>query len=212
MLTLVLLAAVSTLSLNLFVPSLTNIAQTFQADYALVSLSIAGYLAVTAVLQLVIGPMSDRFGRRPLLLVSLAGFVAGSAGCWFATSIHSFLLFRALQATIIGGWVLSMAMIRDTHEEAEAASRIGYVAMSMAIAPMLGPMIGGLLDEFFGWRASFALYAAMGFVLLVLCAFDTHETNRSPSSTFAAQFRAYPALLASRRFWGFAVCGMMSDA
>src|SRR5210317_1505402 len=154
-LTLILLAALSTLSLNMFLPSLTNIAGDFDADYALASLSIAGYLAITAVMQLVIGPMSDRFGRRPVLLCGLSVFVVGSLGCLLATDIYIFLMCRALQATVISGWVLSMAMIRDTRDEGESASLIGYVAMSMAIVPMLGPMIGGLLDEFFGWRASF---------------------------------------------------------
>jgi len=210
LLTLILLAALSTLSLNLFLPSLTNIAQDFQADYALVSLSIAGYLAITAVLQLVIGPMSDRFGRRPVLLCGLSCFLVGSLGCLLANDIYSFLLFRALQAAVISGWVLSMAMIRDTHSEGEAASLIGYVAMAMAIAPMLGPMIGGLLDEFFGWRASFALYSVMGLALLLLCWIDLKETNQSPSATFAVQFEAYPELLGSRRFWGFALCAVFS--
>jgi DHA1 family bicyclomycin/chloramphenicol resistance-like MFS transporter len=210
LLTLILLAALSTLSLNLFLPSLTNIAQDFQADYALVSLSIAGYLAITALLQLVIGPMSDRFGRRPVLLCGLLCFVVGSLGCLLTNDIHIFLMFRALQGTVIAGWVLSMAMIRDTHNESEAASLIGYVAMSMAIAPMLGPMIGGLLDEFFGWRASFALYSVMGLALLLLCWLDLKETNQSPSVTFAAQFEAYPELFSSRRFWGFTLCAVFS--
>ena len=176
-LTLILLAALSTLSLNMFLPSLTNIARDFNVDYALASLSIAGYLAITALMQLVIGPMSDRFGRRPVLLCGLSVFVVGSLGCLLASDIYSFLLFRALQATVISGWVLSMAMIRDTRSEGESASLIGYVAMSMAIAPMLGPMIGGLLDEFFGWRASFALYSLMGLILLLLCWLDLDETN-----------------------------------
>jgi Bcr/CflA subfamily drug resistance transporter len=210
MITLVLLAALSTLSLNLFLPSLANIAQDLQADYALVSLSIAGYLAVTAVLQLVIGPMSDRFGRRPVLLCGLSCFVVGSLGCLLADDIYYFLLFRALQAGVISGWVLSMAMIRDTHSEGEAASLIGYVAMSMAIAPMLGPMVGGLLDDFFGWRASFVLYSVMGLALVLLCWLDLSETNQSQSATFAVQFQAYPELLGSRRFWGFALCALFS--
>ena len=210
LLTLILLAALSTLSLNMFLPSLTNIARDFEADYALVSLSIAGYLATTAVLQLVIGPVSDRFGRRPVLLCALSIFVIGSLGCLLARDIYSFLLFRALQAAVISGWVLSMAMIRDTRSEGEAASLIGYVAMSMAIAPMLGPMVGGLLDELFGWRSSFMLYCVFGTALLLLCWRDLAETNRSPSATFAVQFQTYPQLLGSRRFWGYALCGLFS--
>jgi Bcr/CflA subfamily drug resistance transporter len=210
LLTLILLAALSTLSLNLFLPSLANIARDFQADYARVSLAIGGYLAITAALQLVIGPLSDRFGRRPLLLGGLSFFVVGSFGCLLASDIDSFLTFRAMQGAVIAGWVLSMAMIRDTREESEAASLIGYVAMSMAVAPMLGPMVGGLLDEFFGWRSSFLLYSVFGAALLLLCWFDLAETNRSPSATFAAQFGDYPQLFRSRRFWGYALCGLFS--
>jgi len=82
--------------------------------------------------------------------------------------------------------------------------------MSMAIAPMLGPMIGGLLDELFGWRSSFLLYSVFGAALLLLCWRDLAETNLSPSATFAVQFEAYPELLGSRRFWGYALCGLFS--
>jgi len=209
-LTLILLAALSTLSLNLFLPSLNNIASDFEVDYALVSFSIAGYLGMTAMLQLFIGPMSDRFGRRPLLLCGLALFVIGSIGCLLASDIYLFLFSRATQAAVISGWVLSMAMIRDTRDAGESASLIGYIAMSMAVAPMLGPMIGGLLDELFGWRSSFLLYAVFGMAMLVLCWFDLEETNLAPSATFAAQFSAYPELFGSRRFWGFALCAMFS--
>ena len=82
--TLVFLAGLSVLSLNMFLPSLTNIAQELRADYSLASLSVAGYLAVTAVVQLIVGPLSDRFGRRPLLLGTLAVFIAASLGCMLA--------------------------------------------------------------------------------------------------------------------------------
>ena len=154
--------------------------------------------------------MSDRFGRRPLLLCGLSFFLVGSIGCLLAGDIDTFLMFRALQGAIIAGWVLSMAMIRDTREESEAASLIGYVAMSMAVAPMLGPMVGGLLDEFFGWRSSFLLYSVFGAALLLLCWIDLAETNLSPSATFSAQFSDYPQLFRSRRFWGYALCGLFS--
>jgi DHA1 family bicyclomycin/chloramphenicol resistance-like MFS transporter len=82
--------------------------------------------------------------------------------------------------------------------------------MSMAVAPMLGPMVGGLLDEFFGWRSSFLLYSVFGAALLLLCWIDLAETNLSPSATFAAQFSDYPQLFRSRRFWGYALCGLFS--
>lgn len=208
--TLMLLTGLSVLSLNMFLPSLANIADELRTDYSLVSLSVAGYLGATAAMQLILGPLSDRHGRRPVLLASLAIFVAASLGCMLATDIRTFLLFRALQGVIISGWALSLAVIRDTRPEQDAASLIGYVSMAMAVAPMLGPVLGGVLDELFGWRSSFLVYAALGAALLVVCWIDLGETNRTPSETFAKQFQVYPELLRSSRFWGYALCMMFS--
>lgn len=199
------LTGLSVLSLNMFLPSLPNIAAEFRADHALVNLSIAGYLAVTAVLQIVIGPLSDRYGRRPVLLVSLAVFVAASLGCALAPDIWSFLGFRLFQGVIIGGWVLSIAAIRDTHAPEGAASRIGYISMAMAVAPMLGPVLGGLLDEAVGWRAVFWFYTGFGALLLALCWALFAETNRVRAATLLAQIRSYPELFRSPRFWGYAL-------
>ena len=204
--TLVLLSGLAVLSLNMFLPSLPNIAEEFKADYALVSLSIAGYLGVTAVVQPIVGPLSDRFGRRPVLLVCLSIFVLASLVCALATDIWIFLAFRVLQGAIISAYAISLAVIRDMVSEREAASLMGYVSMAMAIAPMLGPMIGGGLDELFGWRASFFAYLAMGVAVLAICWVDLGETNTSPSRTLSTQARAYPELLRSRRFWAYALC------
>ena len=208
--TLILLAGLSVMSLNMFLPSLSNMAEAFQADYGLVSLSIAGYLGIMAVLQLIMGPLSDRFGRRPVLLSGLTLFTVASLGCALATDIWVFLFFRLLQGAITVGWIISLAVIRDTSPGREAASRIGYVTMAMAVAPMLGPMLGGLLDELFGWRSSFLAFFGFGVAVFALCWFDLGETNKTPSETFTKQFRAYPALFGSRRFWGYAVCTAFS--
>ncbi len=204
--TLVLLTGLSVLSLNMFLPSLSNMAEEFEADYALVNLSIAGYLGITAVLQLVMGPLSDRFGRRPVLLGGLVIFILASLGCALATSISVFLVFRMLQGAIISGAALSPAVIRDTVPTQEAASQIGYVTMAMAVAPMLGPMFGGALDELFGWRASFLAFIGFGILVFGLCWIDLGETNKTPSDTFMKQVHTYPELLRSRRFWGYALC------
>lgn len=204
--TLVLLSALSVLSLNMFLPSLSNIAEAFQADYALVNLSIAGYAGMTAVMLLIMGPLSDRFGRRPVILVGLVIFILASLGCLLATNIWVFLLFRMLQGAIICGWVLSNAVIRDMVPAREAASLMGYLAMAWAVAPMLGPMFGGALDELFGWRASFLAFVGFGVAIFALCWVDLGETNKTPSGTFMKQFQAYPELFRSRRFWGYALC------
>lgn len=204
--TLILLAALSVLPVNMFVPSLANIAATFRVDYAVAALAVAGYATGTATLQLFMGPLSDRVGRRPVLLVALAVFAGASVGCALAPDIRVFLGFRLLQGVIIAGYVVSMAVIRDITRPERVASLIGYVATAWAIAPMLGPTLGGALDALFGWRASFWTFAGLGVAALALCWLDLGETNRTPSATLAAQLRAYPALLRSRRFWGCALC------
>ena len=208
--TLVLLTALSVLSLNMFLPSLSNIAEEFEADYALVNLSIAGYLGIMAVLQLIMGPLSDRYGRRPVLLAGTALFALASLGCALAGNIWVFLAFRILQGAIVAGNALSRAVIRDMVPAREAASLMAHVAMAMAVAPMLGPMLGGALDEIFGWRASFVVFTGLGVLVLGLCWIDLGETNRNPSETFIKQFHDYPELLRSRRFWGYALCLMFS--
>lgn len=208
--TLVFATAISVLSLNMFLPSLARMAGDFQVDYALVNLSVAGYLAVSAVLQLIMGPLSDRFGRRPVLLICMSVFVAASVGCVLAESIWAFLGFRLLQAAVVAGPVLSNAAIRDMYLPNEAASKLGYVAMAMALAPMLGPMLGGALDSLFGWRAGFVLYSTLGAGMLLLLWVDMGETNTNRSSTFTAQLREYPHLFRSRRFWGYALCASFS--
>lgn len=204
--TLVLLTGLSVLSLNMFLPSLPSIAEELEANYALVSLSIGGYLAATAIVQLVVGPLSDRFGRRPVLLVCLAVFIAASAVCALATNIWVFLTFRVPQGAILAGYTVSQAVIRDTRSERDAASLMGYASMAMAVAPMLGPMVGGGLDELFGWRASFFAYVIMGTLVLGLCWADLGETNTSRSRTLTTQAKSYPELLRSRRFWAYAFC------
>eukprot|EP00903_Cladosiphon_okamuranus_P001802 g1800.t1 len=204
--TLILLSALCILPINIFLPSLTNMAAEFQVDYGLVGLSLAAYAAVSAVLQLLLGPLSDRFGRRPVILGGLVIFLMATLGCILAQDIWTFLTFRLIQAVIAPTYAVALAVVRDTTSKQEAASKIGYIAMAWAVAPMLGPGFGGLLDETFGWRASFWFLALFGILVFLLCWFDLKETNRSPSRTILEQFRTYPELIVSRRFWAYAIC------
>lgn len=208
--TLIFLAGFSPLSLNLFTPSLANIAEDLSTDYATVSLAIAGYLAITAVIQLVIGPLSDRIGRRPVLLAAFTLFTVASVMCALAQDVWTFLIFRMLQSGVTAGFTLSMAIVRDTTSERKAASLIGYISMSMAVAPMLGPMLGGLLDTTFGWRANFYFYAVSGFTLLVLCWFDLGETNAKPSLVTDDPAESALTLLREPMYWACALCGAFS--
>lgn len=206
MTTLVLLTGLSVLSLNMFLPSLRQIAVGLEADYALVSLSIGGYLAVSAVLQLIMGPLADLIGRRPVILAGLVMFTLASLGCLLATNVWVFLGFRVAQGGIVSGMVLSRAVVRDLHEPDEAARQLGIMGMAMALAPLLGPMLGGVLDQLFGWRANFVAYAVMGAVMLTIAWRDWGETLREPSASFTAQFRTYPTLMREPVFWAWTIC------
>jgi Bcr/CflA subfamily drug resistance transporter len=205
--TLVLLSGLAVVSLNMFVPSLSNIAAEFQAGYGLLaSVSIAGYAVTTTALQLLIGPLSDRVGRRPVVLGSLVIFVLASLGCLLATDARTFLLFRTMQAAVVSGFALSRVIIRDTEPAQKAASLMGYLSIAWAIAPMLAPMLGGAFDQLFGWRANFWAFLGFGAAVLALCWLDLGETNKNPSETFTKQFKAFPSLFRSRRFWGYSLC------
>ncbi|MDF2234618.1 multidrug effflux MFS transporter [Albimonas sp. CAU 1670] len=206
LLTLILLTAGTAVTLNLFVPSLAHIAEHFGVSYAAAGWLVSGYLGVTAVLQLIIGPLSDRFGRRPVLLTCLGAFLAASLGCLLAQDFGTLLAFRLLQGAMIAGSALAPAIVRDMLPPAEAASRIGYIGTAMALGPILGPSIGGLLDAGFGWRAAFALYALIALGLICVVWRDLGETNARRTADFGRQFREYPELLRSRRFWGCALC------
>ncbi|EBA16200.1 drug resistance transporter, Bcr/CflA subfamily protein [Roseobacter sp. SK209-2-6] len=206
MLSLIFVTALAVLSLNMFLPSLARIAADFEVSYAQVNLALGGYLALSALLQLIMGPLSDRFGRRPVMLASLALFGVASVGCVLAQDFWVFLGFRLLQGMVVAGQVVSRAAIRDMYSTKEAASKLGYVTMAMALAPMLGPMLGGALDMAFGWRSGFVLYALLGFGLLGLCWADWGETNFQRASTFGKQMQSYPELFTSRRFWGYSLC------
>lgn len=201
--TLILIAGISALSMNVFLPSLPNMTAYFNTDYRLMQLSVSVYLAVNAVLQVIVGPISDRFGRRPVVLAGMVVFALASVGCVLATSVEVFLAFRMLQAAVVVGMVLSRAVVRDMVPQDQAASMIGYVTMGMALVPMIGPVFGGFLDEAFGWQANFWLMAVLGVGIWVLTWADLGETATHRSTSFAAQFRQYPELLMARRFWGY---------
>lgn len=209
--TLILLAGLSALVMNIFLPSLPNMTAYFQTEYWLMQLSVAVYLAVNAVLQLVIGPISDKMGRRPVILWGIGGFCVATLGCIYAPDIYTFLAFRMAQAVIVTAMVLSRAVVRDCVPQDQAASMIGYVTMGMAVVPMIGPAFGGVLDQMFGWQANFWLLLLLGLGLFWLTWSDLGETAAVSGMTLRQQFAQYPELFSSPRFWGYAVAAAMSS-
>ncbi len=209
--TLVMIAGISALNMTIFLPSLAAMTIYFDTDYATMQYALSGYLAMTAVLQIIVGPISDKIGRRPVVLGSLAIFILASIGTYFATSITMFLFFRMLQAAVATGIALSRAVVRDMVPQAQAASMIGYVTMGMALVPMVGPMLGGAVDELFGWHATFLVLIVSGIGVFTLVYLDQGETLASGGMSFRDQIRSYPELFSSPRFWGYALCAAFAS-
>ncbi|MEO0989700.1 MAG: multidrug effflux MFS transporter, partial [Pseudomonadota bacterium] len=201
--TLVLMAGIGALSMNLFLPSLPRMAEYFDTEYSIMMYSVTLYLGANAVLQLFVGPISDRYGRRNVTLGCIVVFLFATVGCIFAPTVEVFLAFRMLQSVISVSLVLSRAVVRDMFPQNEAASMIGYVTMGMALVPMVAPMIGGALDQVFGWQAAFMFMFACGVGIFALCWFDQGETYAGKASSLRDQFKDAPELFASRRFWGY---------
>ena len=209
--TLILLAALPALSMNVFLPSLPLMTEHYGTSYRVMQLSVSLYLGVNAALQVFVGPLSDRFGRRPVVLTSFGVFTVASVGCALAPTIETFLACRMIQAVGATGLVLSRAIVRDMVPQAQAASMIGYVTMGMSVVPMFGPAIGGALDETLGWQSTFWLMAALGLLVLAIAWLDLGETHAGGHRSFRDQFAEYPELLASPRFWGYVAAAAFSS-
>lgn len=202
-LTLVLMAGIGAMTMSVFLPSLPHMTDYFDTRYDVMQLAVSMYLGTTALLQFLIGSLSDRFGRRSMTLAGLGVFIIATIGCIFSPTVEIFLAFRMMQSTVAVGLVLSRAIVRDMVPQAEAASMIGYVTMGMALVPMVAPMVGGALDQALGWQSVFWFLALAGLGVLSLCWADQGETAAGGGRSFAQQFAEYPELLTSRRFWGY---------
>ena len=178
-------------------------ADEFGTSAAILGLSVSVYLAVSALVQLFSGPLSDMQGRRQVTLWSIALFTAVSIAITFCQSTESFLILRAIQSVIASVFVISRAIVRDTTDTANSGSRIAYIMMGMALVPMFGPALGGVIDAYFGWRANFWILSLLGVALWLNCFFDLGETAPTADVKFRAHFALYPDLLRSKRFWGY---------
>lgn len=203
---LVAVSAIGPLALNMFMPSMPGLQATFGVPYGTVQLTLTLYLIGLAVCQLFYGPLSDRYGRRPLLLAGLALFVIASIASALATSIETLIAARLVQALGgASGIVLSRAIVRDLYHGEKAASVLGYITMAWVLAPMIAPAIGGYLDQLWGFRSSFVLLALIGALTLIIAWFTLHETNLDRRSDGRLwQSAHYGRIFASRQFRGYA--------
>ena len=209
--TLVALSGLGALAMNMFLPSIPNMAQEFGVEYGVMQLAVSGYLAASAALQLFIGPISDRFGRRPVMIGALILFILASIGTLITDDAALFLAFRMAQAVSAVGMVISRAVIRDTVSADMAASRLGYVVMGMSVIPMLAPALGGMLQEGWGWEGSFVVMLIAGVVVLAMTWADLNETGAGGGVSLRQQIATYPVLARSVRFWGYAITATLSS-
>ena len=166
--TLVFIAALAAMTMNIFLPSLPAMADYFGTSHAVMQYAISGYLFMCGFVQLAIGPLADRFGRRPVLLSTVALFALASLGATIAPNVETFMFCRVVQTSMVSGLVLSRTIARDMVGPTRAASLIGYVTMCMALVPSAAPLLGGLMQELFGWTANFLLQAGIGLATLLL--------------------------------------------
>ena len=205
---LIAVTALGPLALNIFIPSMPGMQAVFNTDYGTIQLTLTLYLFGVAVSQLFLGPLSDRFGRRPVLLWGILLFLLGTLLCALAESIAMLIVGRVIQAVGgCAGLVLGRAIVRDTHDRSESASMIGYITMAMVVAPMVAPLLGGFTDDLFGWRASFFLVLLVGAVVLALAWFLLIETHfdRDAVAGPASMIRGFGTLLRDTAFTGYAV-------
>ena len=204
------MTAIGPLSLNILAPAMPGLIVTFGADAGAVQLTLSLFLLGMAVSQLVLGPLSDRFGRRPVMLAGLALTVVVNFAALAAASITGLIIARALQAFgATCGIVIARAVIRDLYERDRAASMIGWVTMAMVVAPL----IGGVLDATYGWQAIFVFVGLFTAGVLVWTILVLPETRAVATSEGIMRFRAdTKSLLTDPKFIGYALVSTFNSA
>jgi DHA1 family bicyclomycin/chloramphenicol resistance-like MFS transporter len=211
LLMLVAMTGVAPISLYLLVPALPKLAVLFGRDISVAQMTVSLYMVGIACSQIIMGPLSDRFGRRPVLLWGLGLMVAASIGCMLAQNLPQLIAARFLQA--LGGatgMVVSRAIIRDLYSRDRIGAMISLVIAVMMIAQMLSPLTGGLLETAFGWRAIFYCITAASLTVAVIIAFALPETRRDRVE--AGGFRGdVGSLVTSRAFIGYMLCQVLAS-
>lgn len=211
---LALVTAIAPAALHMVVPSLPQLSVAFDSSPAVVQLVLTLFLAGIAAGQLVYGPVSDRYGRRPVLIAGLGLFIAGTALCGLAWSLPALIAGRLIEACGgCAGMVLGRAIVRDVFDRESSARAIAMITMAMSLAPSISPAIGAYLGEWVGWRADFVLLGAIGLAALALTITKLEETHAAPASFhLAGMAGSFLVLLRSPAFLGFAFATAFTSA
>ncbi|WP_137388243.1 multidrug effflux MFS transporter [Rhodoligotrophos defluvii] len=203
------LTAMGPLSTDMYLPSLPTIADALSASAAQVQLTLSVFLIGFAVGQIIYGPLSDRFGRRPVLLSGLALFAVTSAGCMLASTIELLILARFGQAvSACAAIVIARAIVRDLYSAEQAGRVLSLMGALMGIVPAVAPILGGIIAPMLGWRAVFAVIAVLALCTLGAVYFMLPETlaaSRRRAATLSDMSRSFGVLLQSPMFRHFVV-------
>jgi len=211
LLLLVAMTGVAPISLYMLVPALPVLATTFGRDISIAQMTVSLFMVGIACSQLIMGPLSDKFGRRPVLLAGLSLMVAASIGCIYAETLPQLIAARFFQALGgASGMVVSRAIIRDLYGRDRVGAMISLVIAVMMIAQMLSPLTGGLLETAFGWRAIFYAITAGSLCVAVAIAIALPETRRTRAE--GNGFRGdVGSLIKSRAFIGYVLCQVLAS-
>ncbi len=208
------MTAIGPATLNILVPALPGLITSLATDTGTAQMTLSLYLLSLAAAQLLLGPLSDRFGRRPVVLAGLTLAVAASLGAIATSSIGALIAVRIVQAVgAATGIVMGRAIIRDLFERDRAAAMIGLVTTAMVIAPMIAPLIGGILDTAFGWEAIFLFLALFAGAVLIWAFVVLPETRPvNAPQTPAMLWQDTRGLLGSAKFNGYVLAGALGSA
>jgi len=215
MLLLVPITGIGPLATHIFVPALPDAARDLGVDSGAIQLTITAFLIGIAAGQLIYGPLSDRFGRKPVLIGGLVFYLFSTLFAAVASSLSMLVIARILQA--LGGCsslVIGRTIVRDGSTAEKAARQMSILALGLSMAPAVAPAIGGLLTAWFGWRGVFFALAVAIAVLLALAIWALPETHRIRGqwSGFLPMLRGYAALARSRSFRAYTICGAVSTS
>jgi DHA1 family bicyclomycin/chloramphenicol resistance-like MFS transporter len=205
---LVVLTALGPMSMQIYLPALPAIRNDFAVSGAAAQATLSISMLAVALSTLVYGPLADRFGRRPIVIIGLVIFLIGTAMCAAAPDIWTLVMGRALQgAGGASGMVLARAIVRDVYSRQRSAAVIAYLTTAMAVAPMTAPAIGGVLTQFVSWRANFAFIGLIGLAVgvLVLVRLTETHTERETNFGFGEMMAGFGRLLARPIFCGYAL-------
>ncbi|MCU0339307.1 MAG: multidrug effflux MFS transporter [Spirosomaceae bacterium] len=207
------LAVLGQFATSIYLPSLPAISQSLRTSLDNVQFTLTVFLLAYAPLQLIFGPLSDRFGRKPPLLFGLGIFLIGTVVCWFTPTIQVLIMGRILQAVgASAAVVICRAMIRDTYNGTSLTTAMAWYSVIFSLAPGIAPIIGGLLQQSLGWRSTFGATLVYGSLVTALAVFVVKESNlqKRTQTSWTEVLKLYFPVFRSRKFLIYTLCSALT--